>query len=74
MKAPNSNQVKFAIMWANHDWVDIHPMKRKWNNLLQFPGAVNRTTFNTIINHVIDNYFLSTNYYKVPDYKVIFKT
>ena len=25
--AENREQLKFAIMWANHDWFDIHPAK-----------------------------------------------
>src|SRR5690606_24554411 len=25
--APNRDRLKFALMWANHNWVDIHPAK-----------------------------------------------
>ena len=25
LKAPNTEKLKFALMWANHDWLDIHP-------------------------------------------------
>ena len=25
LKAKNNDKVKFALMWANHDWVDIFP-------------------------------------------------
>ncbi len=25
MKVENNNKVKFALMWANHDWVDLFP-------------------------------------------------
>jgi hypothetical protein len=24
--APNNDRLKFGLMWANHDWVDIHPI------------------------------------------------
>ncbi len=27
LRAPNVDRLKFAFMWANHDWVDIHPAK-----------------------------------------------
>src|SRR5262249_7018627 len=27
LNAPNNSQLKFALMWANHDWVDIQPAK-----------------------------------------------
>lgn len=26
--APNNDRLKFAIMWANHTWTDIHPASR----------------------------------------------
>ena len=25
LKAKNVDKIKFAFMWANHDWTDIHP-------------------------------------------------
>jgi hypothetical protein len=31
LKAPNRNTMQFALMWANQDWVDVHPAKRGWN-------------------------------------------
>src|ERR1700733_8848859 len=27
LNAKNRNDLKFSIMWANHDWYDIHPAK-----------------------------------------------
>jgi len=27
LEAPNEGKVKFALMWANHDWIDIFPAK-----------------------------------------------
>ena len=26
LKAKNTNDIKFSIMWANHDWKHIHPI------------------------------------------------
>ena len=28
LNAPNADRLKFSLMWANHDWLDIHPYKR----------------------------------------------
>ena len=28
LKAPNRNRLKFALMWANHDWLNIQPAVR----------------------------------------------
>src|SRR5947209_5508857 len=27
LKASNNGRIKFALMWANHDWMDIFPVK-----------------------------------------------
>ena len=32
LRAPNRQKMQFALMWANQDWVDIHPAKRGWHN------------------------------------------
>lgn len=32
LKAANRNKMEFALMWANQDWVDVHPAKRQWHN------------------------------------------
>ena len=31
LKAKNRHKMQFALMWANQDWVDVHPAKRGWN-------------------------------------------
>jgi len=32
LKAPNNGRLKFALMWANHNWVDIFPRTlNSWN-------------------------------------------
>lgn len=39
-RASSNNCLKFEIMWANLDWVDIHPTKLQCPGLLPFPGEV----------------------------------
>ncbi len=48
MKAPNNNRMKFALMWANHDWIDLHPYKRGTPEKLMFPGTVTPENFEKI--------------------------
>ena len=28
LKAANNDRLKFAFMWANHDWVELHPSRK----------------------------------------------
>lgn len=53
LKAANNKDLKFAIMWANHDWFDIHPAKLASPPHLQFPGGVTRETFDTLSDRLL---------------------
>ena len=38
MKAANREKMEFALMWANQDWVDIHPAKLGWHSTYRAKG------------------------------------
>jgi hypothetical protein len=61
--ASNREQLKFAIMWANHDWFDIHPAKLSSPPALQFPGKVTPETFRSMTDHIVNTYFRSSSYW-----------
>ena len=67
--APNHDRLKFAIMWANHTWVDIHPARyrecKTLNNPVLYPGSITRQTFETAMRHVISEYFSHPSYWRV---------
>ena len=65
LKAENRDKIKFALMWANHDWVDIHPKRKNKPAALLYPGAVTPETFDKICDHVINDYFKQPNYWKI---------
>ena len=35
----NNTTMKFSLMWANQDWVDVHPAKRGWHSTGRAPPA-----------------------------------
>lgn len=65
LKAKNKDRIKFYLMWANHDWLDIFPLGRPGSGGTIWPGAVNRATFDNLVDHVIKDYFKASNYYKI---------
>jgi len=65
LKAKNCNQIKFGLMWANHDWVDIHPYTRGVKQKLLYPGEVSANRFDEICDFVIQEYFTRPNYWKI---------
>ncbi len=58
-------KVKFALMWANHDWLNIQPARLDGNNPVMLSGAVNRRQFDVIADHLIERYFSSPHYWLV---------
>jgi hypothetical protein len=65
LKAENSELLKFGLMWANHDWVDIHPYTRGAEQKLLYPAIVSPERYEEICDHVIKNYFTLPNYWKI---------
>ena len=65
LRAPNRKRLKFALMWANHDWVELFPATKDGGRPLIYPGAVTPETFDRICDHVIRDYFSQPNYWLV---------
>ncbi|MGQ8337172.1 glycosyltransferase WbsX family protein [Sunxiuqinia sp. A32] len=65
MKAPNSSQMKFALMWANHDWIDIHPMSLDEKPELLYPGKLSPEVFDEMTDYVVEKYFSHPSYWKI---------
>lgn len=67
--ASNNDQLKFALMWANHDWLDIHPLKRSLalNNdaRLLYSGAIGEAAFERLINQCLNKYFRHPSYWLI---------
>jgi Glycosyltransferase WbsX len=67
LQAPNNRRLKFALMWANHDWFDIQPAKLHGPGTLLHPGVVNRDVFETVTDHVIEKYFKHPSYWTIDN-------
>ncbi len=63
--ARNNNRLKFGVMWANHDWTDIHPAKRHVQPLLQFPGKITPETWERMTTFLVKTYFPHPSYWTI---------
>lgn len=67
-RAPGGPPFRFALMWANHDLVDVYPLpaptSRTRPRLLR-PGAVGRDAFDAMADHLVAAYFTRPDYYTV---------
>ena len=65
LHAPNTERLKFGIMWANHDWINIHPSKFASPPELLARGTVSREAFERLTDHVVAEYFGRPNYWLI---------
>ena len=65
LKAPNRNRLKFALMWANHNWGDYFPWAydkpfHQWLPQRHSPSDLIR-----VMDYCIEHYFGQPNYWTV---------
>jgi hypothetical protein len=63
--APNPEGMTFALMWANHDWLDIFPQKAGRAPNLHYPGKVSPQAFDRITDLIIERYFSRESYFRM---------
>jgi hypothetical protein len=68
LKARNRNQMKFALMWANHDWIDIFPRNFEIPEApLFYPGKITPETFDKMTDYIIEAYFKNPSYWLIDN-------
>lgn len=76
LQAPNNRRLQFALMWANHDWTNIHPTP--YTNFQQklTDGRVSLKAWDIITDYIITHYFSRPNYWRIDGkpYFSIFST
>ena len=70
LNAKNNQDIKFAIMWANHPPIYVHPANRrdiinKTAELYTGEKLLKKETFLEATNHAIEHYFCQPNYYRL---------
>lgn len=65
LKANNTNSIKFALMWANHDWMELYPYTAGDKHDYLYSGAVTPESFDRIGDEIIRQYFTQPNYWLI---------
>ncbi len=63
--APNNGRIRYSLMWANHDWNNIHPMNHAHESPLVFKGAISYEEFDRMTDYVIEKHFAHPSYWKI---------
>ncbi|HEY3284083.1 MAG TPA: glycoside hydrolase family 99-like domain-containing protein [Armatimonadota bacterium] len=62
LRAPNRPRMKFALMWANHDWLNLHPANFINQPQMLASGGVDAQGFERLTDTVIRRYFTQANH------------
>ena len=72
LKAPNCEDIKFAIMWANHNPIYAHPGSYWKPAEINWSGAVDPKTFRDCTDYCIKNFLGRPNYLRLSDGSLYF--
>ena len=62
LKATNRDRLKFAVMWANHDWRDVYPGPSPDLSRIILPQLHSIADCERVIDYVAAHYFGQPNY------------
>src|SRR5262249_10238082 len=65
LRATNRARLKFALMWANHDWRNYFPVPKDQQPALLLPSEATPDDFGHLIDYCRQTYFSRTNYWRV---------
>ncbi len=67
LKAKNNKEMKFYLMWANHDATYLWDKRNSDNDLdtVVWNGVVTPEIFNNVCDRTIEKYFSKENYYTI---------
>ena len=66
LNAGNKADVRFCLMWANHDWLDLMPCRlHKQATPLLFKGTYDPAAFDIAVDYVISHYFRQPSYFQI---------
>jgi hypothetical protein len=62
LKASNRDKIKFAIMWANHDWKSVYPARSPEQAAILTPQMHTIADFERVADYCSEHYFTQPNY------------
>lgn len=65
LQATNRSRLKYALMWANHDWRNWFPTPLDREPTLWLPSRVTAADFGRLMAYCIDQHFRQPNYWRV---------
>lgn len=65
MPVADGSTLRFALMWANHNWNDIHPWAAGTPIRTLYPGRLDDASFERLCDLLVDRYFPHPAYWRL---------
>jgi hypothetical protein len=65
LKARNRSKLKFALMWANHDWKNLYPATSPNDAAVLLPQTHSEADLHRVFDYCIEHYFREPNYWRI---------
>ncbi len=65
LKAANTQKMKFAVMWANHNWPNCYPAPLKGREAILYPQTYSDADMDRVADYLIEHYFTQPNYWQI---------
>jgi hypothetical protein len=66
MRAANKSDVRFCLMWANHDWLNLFPARLQDRpGPLLYKGSYSAAEFDAATDYIVAHYFGEPSYFTV---------
>lgn len=65
LHARNRHKLKYALMWANHDWRNVFPAPLDNKQTLWLPSRISSGDFERLMAHCVAQHFRQPNYWRV---------
>jgi hypothetical protein len=62
---PNRDEIKYALMWADHTWIDFFPVPYEGPVNWLLPIRHSAADFDRVMQHCIEHHFNQPNYWRV---------
>jgi hypothetical protein len=67
LQAENRHKLKFALMWANHDWKNVYPARSPGEAAILAPQVHTLPDFDRVTEYCAEHYFSQPNYLRIGD-------
>jgi hypothetical protein len=71
LKSPNRQKMKFAVMWANHDWTNFYQSPESGQEAMLLPQVYSDADFDHLADYLIEHYFHQPNHWTIDGNPVL---